>query len=219
MSVLRRALPSFEPSVAALSILSLALLSFAAAPVAVAQEEPSEAPAEAPAMSEEALAEMAAWQEAMTPGPQHERLARMAGDWEADMKIWMEPGAEPMTSTFTASRRMIFDGRFLEEDVVGEFMGQPFLGRSVIGYNNVTGKWWSTWLDNTTTGLMVGEGDWDEESDTSTFLFTSVDPVSGEEMQMKGVTRVLSADHEVHEMWEERDGESFKSMEMIYRRQ
>jgi hypothetical protein len=117
-----------------------------------------------------------------------------------------------------ASRRMTFGGRFLEEEVTGEFMGAPFLGRAVVGYDNVTGKWWSSWIDNQSTGVMVGEGDRDEATNTLTMTFTATDPVSGEKRQVKGVTRIHSADHEVHEMWEERGGERFKSMEIVYRR-
>lgn len=197
-------------------LLPLLLLAavLAVAPPTGAQDEA----AEAPVMSAEMAAEMAAWAEAMTPGPQHEKLAGMAGEWDGEITMWMEPGAEPTVSAFTASRRMTFGGRFLEEDVESSFMGQPFLGRAVVGYDNVTGKWWSTWIDNHTTGLMIGEGSWDEESNTGTFRYTHSDPVTGEPVVGKGITRILSADHEVHEMWEERDGESVKTMELVYRR-
>lgn len=178
-----------------------------------AQEEP---PAEA--MSPEMAAEMAAWQEAMTPGPQHQKLAAMAGEWNLDLTMWMEPGAEPMKLPSTASRRMTFGGRHLEEEVSGEFMGSPFLGRGVTGYDNASGKWWTTWIDNQSTGLMVGEGDWDDETNTLTIVTTATDPMTGEKRRVEGKTIIHSADHEVHEMWEEHDGQRFKSMEIVYRR-
>lgn len=190
---------------------------------ALAQEEQppaaghGEHPAEPP-MSPEMAAEMAAWEAASRPGPQHQALAAMAGDWDLDLTFWMEPGGEPAKTTATAHREMTFGGRFLEENVTGDMMGQPFHGRAVTGYDNVTGKWWSTWIDNHTTGLMAGEGDWDQETNTGTFHFTAADPVSGTKRQVKGVTKIHSADHEVHEMWEERGGEMYKSMEIVYRR-
>jgi hypothetical protein len=184
-------------------------------PFATGAQEPA---AEAPQMSEETAARMAAWAQAMTPGPQHEMLAGMAGDWSCEITMWMEPGTEPMVEQFTATRRMVFGGRFLEEDVAGTFMGQPFNGRAITGYDNVTGMWWNSWIDDHTTRMMVGEGTWDGEASTWTFLYTNVDPLTGEESEGRGVTRILSADHEVHEMWEVRDGESVKTMEMVYRR-
>lgn len=200
----RRAVPA---------VLVVAALCFASG--AWAQQDP---PAAEQQMSPEKAAEMAAWQQAMTPGPQHQALAAMAGEWELDLTMWMEPGAEPMKSVASASRRMTFDGRFLEEEVTGEFMGQPFLGRAVTGYDNASGKWWSTWIDNHTTGLMVSEGDWDEESNTYTMVSTATDPTSGAKRQVEGTLVVHSADHEVHEMWEERGGTRYKSMEIVYRR-
>ena len=42
--------------------------------------------------------------------------------------------------------------------------------------------------------------------------------MSGEKRRVEGKTVIHSADHEVHEMWEERGGETFKSMEIVYRR-
>lgn len=210
----RRRVPSSAPSAVRRSLLSTLLLVCLLAGLPAAAQEP----AEAPAMSEETAARMAAWVQAMTPGPQHEMLAAMAGDWDCEITMWMEPGADPMVEQFTATRRMVFGGRFLEEDVTGAFMGQPFNGRAMTGYDNITGTWWNSWIDDHTTRLMVGEGTWNEESKTWTFLFTNVDPLTGEESEGRGVTRILSADHEVHEMWEERDGESVKSMELVYRR-
>jgi hypothetical protein len=204
---------SSRPAVPVAAIAAVAAVALCVAWGVRAQEEP---PAEA--MSPEMAAEMAAWQEAMTPGPQHQRLAAMAGEWNLDLTMWMEPGTEPMKSVASATRRMTFDGRFLEEDVTGEFMGAPFLGRAVTGYDNASGKWWSTWMDNHTTGLMVGERDWDEETNTFTMVSTSTDPTTGGKRRVEGKLTVHSADHEVHEMWEERGGERFKSMEIVYRR-
>lgn len=204
----------FAVAVIAVTVLAV-VLPFLAVGAGAQEEQP---PAAEPAMSPEAAAEMAAWEKASQPGPQHEALAAMAGEWDLDLTFWMEPGGEPMKTTATASRRMTFGGRFLEEEVTGNVMGEPFQGRAVTGYDNVTGKWWSTWIDNHTTGLMAGEGEWDEETNTGTFHFTASDPVSGEKRRVEGVTKIHSTDHEVHEMWEERGGERFKSMEIVYRR-
>lgn len=204
MSSRRRAVPA---------VLAVAVLCFAWG--VWAQEEP---PAHEHEMTPEMAAQMAAWQKAMTPGPQHEALAAMAGEWDLEVTMWMEPGAEPVKTKATASRTMGFGGRVLEEEVSGEFMGSPFLGRSVTGYDNASGKWWSTWIDNQSTGLMVGEGDWDEATKTLTILSSATDPMSGEKRQVEGRTIVHSADHEVHEMWEEHGGERVKTMEIVFRR-
>lgn len=207
----RRSSSSLAPY-AVLFVLAVVL----AAPPLFAQEP--EAEAAAPAMSPEQAAEMAAMQAAGTPGPQHELLASMAGEWDIEVRMWMEPGAEPIVLPSTAHREMILGGRVLVEEVRGEFMGAPFVGHAMSGYDNVTGKWWGTWVDNQMTGVMLSEGTWDEAGKVFTSTMSHVDPATGEAVETKGVSRILAPDHEVHEMWEERDGESFKSMEMVYRR-
>ena len=42
-------------------------------------------------------------------------------------------------------------------------MGTPFTGHGMTGYDNVTGKYWSTWTDSMSTGIMVSEGSCDAE--------------------------------------------------------
>jgi len=63
-----------------------------------------------------------------------------------------------MEETGTATRSMTLDGRVLVEDVSSSMMGSPFTGHGMMGYDNVTGKYWSTWNDSMSTGLMVSEG-------------------------------------------------------------
>jgi hypothetical protein len=187
--------------------------------LAVAAQEEEPAAGHAEEMTPEMAAAMAAWQKAMTPGPPHERLAAQAGEWKIEVTMWMEPGAPPMVSEGTASRQMVMGGRHLQEDVVSTFMGMPFEGRAVSGYDNVTGKYWSTWVDNMSTGLMSSEGTWDEATATGTFVGTVVDPLTGAEKEVKNVMRIVSPDKEVHEMWDTVEGEPYKSMEIVYQRQ
>ena len=58
---------------------------------------------------------------------------------------------------------MGLDGRVLIEEVTSSMMGMPFTGHGMTGYDNVTGKYWSTWTDSMSTGLMVSEGTCDAQ--------------------------------------------------------
>ena len=42
-------------------------------------------------------------------------------------------------------------------------MGMPFTGHGMRGYDNVSGKYWSTWNDSMSTGMMVSEGTCDAQ--------------------------------------------------------
>ena len=68
-----------------------------------------------------------------------------------------------MEDTGTATRTMMLDGRVLVEEVNSSMMGTPFTGHAMTGYDNVSGKYWSTWNDNMSTGVMVSEGTCDAQ--------------------------------------------------------
>lgn len=169
-------------------------------------------------MSPEQAAMMQAWSEAMQPGPEHERLAEATGEWRATVKWWMEPGGEPSTSEATVTRSMDLGGRVLVEDWQGAMMGQNFLGHGRTGYDNVTGKYWSTWTDNMSTGLMAFEGSYDAESERYTYTGRSADPVSGDMIESRSIAYTDEQGREVMEMYEMRDGEEIKTMEMTLER-
>lgn len=169
-------------------------------------------------MSAEQQAGMEAWHKAMTPGPQHAELAKSAGEWNLAVTMWMEPGAEPTTSQATATRTMLWD-RVMVEDVQGNMMGMPFKGHGMTGYDNVTGEWWSTWMDSMSTGVMTSTGTWDAASGTATYWGESADPMSGKMMKVKTVIKP-GTDKEVMEMYMTPEGgQEMKTMEIVYTRQ
>lgn len=174
-------------------------------------EESAEA---APEMSAEEQAMMAAWAKAATPGEEHARLANLAGDWSATVTYWTAPGDEPNVSESSVQRRMSLDGRVLEDHWSGNMMGQSFKGRGRTGYDNVTEKWWSTWSDNMSTGVMVSYGHWDEEAQAFVYHGEYVDPVSGETVPTRTVISHPDADTEVIVMYENRGGDEVKTMEI-----
>ena len=170
-------------------------------------------------MSAEEKAMMEAYMKAGTPGKQHESLAKTAGKWDLSMKSWMAPGAPPTESKATAERAMVLGGRVLTEKVHGEAMGQPFEGHGMTGYDNVTGKYWSTWNDSMSTGIMTSTGTCDEAARSCSFMGTMVDAISGQSKNLRMVSKWTNDDHEVFEMWEPTpDGKEFKAMEIVYTR-
>ncbi len=173
---------------------------------------------EARAMTPEQMAMMQAYQKAGTPGPQHAAMAADAGTWDVAVKSWMDPAQPPEESTGTVTRSMILDGRVMVEQFQGSMMGQPFTGHGMQGYDNVSGKYWSTWNDSMTTGLMVGEGTCDETG-TCEFSGTWNDPVTGGPVTARMVLRRTGADSQVFEMFGPGpDGSEMKMMEMTYTR-
>jgi len=170
------------------------------------------------AVSPDQQAYMEACQKAATPGPQHAILAKMAGEYTLTVKSYMEPGAEPEVSTASSTRKLILGGRYLEEAVRGTVMGQPFEGRGLTGYDNVTGQWWATWIDSMSTGVMTTRGSWDDAAGVGTFTGDYNDPMTGQAQTSRTVTRRLPNGDEVMEMYMSTPAGEVKAMEILYQR-
>ena len=169
-----------------------------------------------PQMTPEQKAEMDAYMKAGTPGAPHQALAASAGNYDLKMRSWQAAGAPPMEETGTATRAITLDGRVLVEDVSSSMMGSPFTGHGMMGFDNVTGKYWSTWNDSMSTGLMVSEGTCDAQK-SCTFTGHWNDPVKKTPVKARMTTRWTSPTVQVFEMYAPgKDGKEFKMMEITY---
>lgn len=178
---------------------------------------PAQTGGQAPQMTPEQKAQMEAFMKAATPGAPHQALAAMAGTYELKVKSWQDPNGPAAESTGTATRAMTLGGRVLVEDVNGTMMGGPFTGHGMTGYDNVTGKYWSTWNDTMTTGVMVSEGTCDAQARACTFTGQWTDPVKKTPMKSRMTTKWTTPTTETFEMYGPgRDGKEMKMMEITY---
>lgn len=183
----------------------------------VAQEKAEEAQQKTKSVAEDAA--NASWENYMAVGDMHKMLASANGDWKAEMKFWMAPGAEPQVSTASCVNKMILGDRYQESTFEGTVMGMPFEGRGLVGYDNIKKTFNSIWIDNMGTGTMVSEGTYDEKTNTINFKGSSMDPMSGKEVKNREVYKMINDNHHVFELYSPgADGKEFKTMEINYRR-
>lgn len=163
---------------------------------------------------------MAKWTEFMTPGPAHEVLNQKIGKWSMVVKAFEPGAAEPTESTATTEAKWILGGRYVEDHTEGSFMGMPFRGMGLTGYDNLKKKYVGMWIDNMGTGLLLAEGDYDAATKTFTYASQGPDVMAGEYVPMRSVEKIISADHWIMQMFRPGpDGEEYMSMEMHYTRQ
>lgn len=165
-----------------------------------------------PEMSAEEQAMMAAMAVAMTPGEAHAELAKGVGEFDANMTFWTGPDAAPMQSKMTLTRTLDLDGRVVLEHWQGQVMGAPFEGRGRVGYDNVTKRFWSTWTDNMSTGLLVMYGELDEKTGTMKFAGENVHPMTGAPYKVRSEGTTPSAEVEKMDMFEDHGAGEYKSM-------
>ena len=165
-------------------------------------------------------ATMQAWQKAATPGAQHRQLAdHFVGTWTTKQTMWMDPSAPPMTETGKSVNTAVLGGRQIRMDFSSRWMGQPFEGVAHTGYDNVRGKYTSSWIDNMSTGTMLTDGDYEPATRTYTFRGEMADPSKdGAKVAIRETVRIVDADHHVMEMYEPRGGKEVMTMRIEYAR-
>ncbi len=161
---------------------------------------------------------MDVYRELATPGAPHKLLANMAGTWNVRSTCWMEPGSPPVESTGISEQKMILGGRFLHQEYSGEMMGSPFNGIGIVGFDNQTKNYVSTWMDTWGTAIYYFEGSADADGMTITQTCDYDDPVRGP-VKWRSVTRIVDISTMKFEMYTtDRSGKEEKMAEMTYTR-
>jgi hypothetical protein len=154
--------------------------------------------------------------QAAQPGPQHESLARFAGRWRAEVKIWMGPG-EPMVSTGVMTNTMVLGGRFLEQSYADD--SGMFEGRGFWGYNNVDECYEGFWIDAMSTMFQLESGQHDASKDVYSMSGSMTNPETKQKMSKRSVITFVGPDEHTMEMFFSPEGmPEMRSMHIRYTR-
>lgn len=162
---------------------------------------------------------MKKYQEAATPGKPHKMLAELAGNWKYTSKMWETADAKPNESKGTTTFKSVLGGRWLEQSFKGDMHGQKFEGIGFIGYDNVKGKYQSMWMDTMSTGVMKGEGTFDEATKTLKDQGTASCPISADKTQeFRSDWELVNKKKMVFSMYGKgpTEGPEFKMLEIVY---
>jgi hypothetical protein len=131
----------------------------------------------------------------------------------------MQPGALVTETEGEAQNQMILGGRFLKSEFTGQFMGEPFVGMGIDGYDNTLQKHIGVWVDSAGTMMAQFVGECSEAGKVLKTKSEYLDPMSGEMATMKGKITVVDDNKFTYESWSQGpDGDFFKSMEITYTR-
>ena len=92
------------------------------------------------------------------PGPGHETLKTLAGDWTVAMELYVALGTAetPFKATLTARRQWIAEGRYLVETLKGDLsVGGRYWRMGTLGYNTMDNRYEWVTQDALNTGMMI----------------------------------------------------------------
>src|SRR6185295_11030455 len=106
------------------------------------------------------------------------------------------------------------DGRFIQVEMNGDMGGMPFKGRGVTGFDNVSKKFVSTWIDSCSTGIMNGTGDLSADSKVLKWEYNMNCPIAKKPVTMKITENYASADSFTMDFFmnDPKSGKEFKHM-------
>jgi len=161
--------------------------------------------------------DMKACMEAGTPGKMHKLLAKDVGEWAGKNTMWMGPDGPPMTSESTSTVSSLMDGRYIKVEMNGDMPGMgPYHGGGIYGYDNVSKKFVSSWIDNHSTGIMQGEGELTDNGKSITWEYKANCPITKKPMTMKEVDTATGENSRTLEMWgdDPKSGKNYKMMKI-----
>jgi hypothetical protein len=192
-------------------------LALGLAAAAFAQEKAKKPAGKSAPPDEKAM--MEAWQKAMTPGDMHKKLDAIVGTFDTSGRTWMDPAKPPEDSVGNSVNTWVLGNRYVQIKYEGSFVGEPFNGIGYTGYDNVSKKYVSVWMDTAGTVMMITTGTLDAAGKVLTFKGTVSDPISGKPTPIDEKVTITDNDHHSIEMWGKGlDGKMFKMMEINYTR-
>jgi len=162
-------------------------------------------------------AAMAAMEKAGQPGEGHKKLEALAGRFTVKSKAWMDPSRPPEETGGSTERTWIMGKRYLQENYQGTFMGQPFTGMGIQGYDNIMKRYFGSWIDSGSTSMTLSSGTL--KGNTITYKGRMSDPMAGKEVPYTMLLKIADNDHHTMEMWGPGPGgKDMKWMELAYTR-
>jgi hypothetical protein len=141
-----------------------------------------------------ALAGICLAQEFPKPGPEHEKLAQLVGEWDATMEM------AGQKSKCTATYKSICGGMWIASDFQGELGGMKFQGHGIDGYDLKKKKYVGTWVDSLESSPMTFEGDYDAKTKQLVLIGESAGP-DGKPQKFKNVIDHKDKDHFTFKMY------------------
>lgn len=110
------------------------------------------------------------------PGPEHDRLTELAGDWQIELTLWPAPGADPVVTRSTGTAEVILGGRYVVMKQVipdGDFAGES---HAILGFDRRSGEYTMIGLDTIGTYWVTAQGPMTEDG-VAVLSGTDFDPV------------------------------------------
>jgi len=149
------------------------------------------------------------------PGPEHQKLQPLVGDWSFTMKLWVDPSQSPAELKGTVERKWIMDGRFVQETVKGECNGKSFEGLGLIGYHAGEKKFSTVRACGLCGTISHGLSTFDSSGGKFVCATEECCPVSGQKIKGRDEVKIESNDRIVTNVYKTIEGKEVRVVEIV----
>jgi hypothetical protein len=151
--------------------------------------------AQLPTTPEEQVELMKKYLELADPGPEHQKLAELAGNWTFQNKVWMSPTeTDPVVVDGKAEAKMIIGGRFLQLNGSSSYLGMPYEDLLMIGFDRRSSEYTTVRFDNMGTYWVTTKGPADKETGLIVMKGGDEDPIEGIALKFQYICDIKSKD-------------------------
>ena len=143
-----------------------------------------------------------ALENAMTPGEGQKKLEPLIGTFDVKVRAWLDPAKPPIESSATAVDTWVLGGRYVQQMLAGYIGGEPWSGISYAGYDNVTKKYVSAYMDTGSTGMEWYTGTLDADGVHGRMTATIADEVTGKPKTLELRLTIAANGDRVTELWQ-----------------
>ncbi|MFH2037426.1 MAG: DUF1579 family protein [Candidatus Zixiibacteriota bacterium] len=159
-----------------------------------------------------------------TPGPEHQILEKMSGDWNLEIKFWTEPGGDAVLSNGTCQIKPILGGRFYESKSESGVGLSAMETLNIMGFDRRYKKYTYIGFDNFGTYFVTAEGTYDEIENRFKLQGTDYDPILNNTQVYDMITTFIDDNKFVWELYYTnpeltKGADKFKMIEVTYTRQ
>ena len=151
------------------------------------------------------------------PGPEREKLHRLAGEWLGEGMVYPSPGDPGGRASSHTIARIALDGFFVLSDYVEEREGAvPYRGHGVYGWDGADASYTMAWFDSMGSyPAMPARGRYSEAAGAGEFVFEQ----RTHQGYARFVYRFVGTDVYLFRIESSRDGRDFRPfMEGKYKR-
>lgn len=125
--------------------------------------------------------------------PEADVLQQWVGRWNATIE---STGRDrKLVKNAAKATVKLIGSRWLVTDFEGTFLGAPFIGHEVLGYDPIARKYVLNWVDAMATGFATGEGLYDPPTKTLTLSVSGRDDSKNKMVTWRQVDVWKDADH------------------------